>query len=209
MRSYLGPGGHRGTHRFSFRSRDCIGDPEVVGEPGGSPSDPKIAFVAQRSWGEPEGSPLDPGIMTGARRLNPEVLPQILRSLIGTGRLYGNPEVLPQILYTGPEIVWRTVGTVLRLPRQDYYRYLFGFCILPLGSWPLLSSYVVFYFCRKSLTGLEGAGVLGSFDSILRLAIPIPALCLIPISIFCGCATMDMPLFDEGWQGSEVSGDLI
>ncbi|KAF3501410.1 hypothetical protein F2Q69_00042233 [Brassica cretica] len=50
-------------------------------------------------------------------------------------------------------------GTVLRLPRQDYYRYLFGFRILPLGSWPLSSSYAVFYFCRKSLTGLEGAGV--------------------------------------------------
>ncbi|WZZ89030.1 hypothetical protein YC2023_117609 [Brassica napus] len=50
-------------------------------------------------------------------------------------------------------------GTVLRLPRQDYYRYLFGFRILPLGSWPLSSSYAVFYFCRKSLTGLEGDGV--------------------------------------------------
>ncbi|KAF2602772.1 hypothetical protein F2Q70_00026271 [Brassica cretica] len=50
-------------------------------------------------------------------------------------------------------------GTVLHLPRQDYYRYLFGFCILPLGSWLLSSSYDVFYFCRKSLTGLDGAGV--------------------------------------------------
>ena len=64
----------------------------------------------------------------------------------------------------GPEVPWEPgifvfAGTVLRLPRQDYYRYLFGFCILPLGSWPLSSSYVVFYFCRKSLTGLEGAGV--------------------------------------------------
>ncbi|KAF2569872.1 hypothetical protein F2Q70_00026059 [Brassica cretica] len=50
-------------------------------------------------------------------------------------------------------------GTVLRLPRQDYYRYLFGFHILPFGRWPLSSSYAVLYFCRKSLTGLEGAGV--------------------------------------------------
>ncbi|KAF3509004.1 hypothetical protein F2Q69_00006442 [Brassica cretica] len=50
-------------------------------------------------------------------------------------------------------------GTVLRLPRQDYYRYLFGFCILPLGSWPLSSFYDVFYFGKKSLTSLEGAGV--------------------------------------------------
>ncbi|KAF2582196.1 hypothetical protein F2Q68_00005846 [Brassica cretica] len=45
------------------------------------------------------------------------------------------------------------------VPRQDYYRYMFGFHILPLGSWPLSSSYAVFYFCRKSLTGLEGAGM--------------------------------------------------
>ncbi|KAF3550471.1 hypothetical protein DY000_02007599 [Brassica cretica] len=50
-------------------------------------------------------------------------------------------------------------GTVLRLPRQDYYRYLFEFRILPLGTWPQSSSYVIFYFYRKSLTGLEGAGV--------------------------------------------------
>ncbi|KAF3528267.1 hypothetical protein DY000_02040272 [Brassica cretica] len=49
--------------------------------------------------------------------------------------------------------------TVLRLPRQDYYWYLFGFRILPLGSWPRSCSYDVFYFCRKSLTGLECAGV--------------------------------------------------
>ncbi|KAF3564339.1 hypothetical protein DY000_02014975 [Brassica cretica] len=94
------------------------------------------------------------------------------------------------------------IRTVVHLPRQDYYRYQFGFRILPLRSLPLSSSCVVFYFCRKSLTGLEGAGVgvmtqvpglrcfprtfhigtlgprcalgrtevLGSFDSILRLA---------------------------------------
>ncbi|KAF3504773.1 hypothetical protein F2Q69_00042273 [Brassica cretica] len=85
---------------------------------------------------------------------------------------------------TGPEIVWGTVGflfrlraliwarislenpeylffagTVLRLPRQDYYQYLFGFRILPLESWPLSISYDVFNFCKKSLTGLEGAGL--------------------------------------------------
>ena len=87
-------------------------------------------------------------------------------------------------MYIGPEIIWETLGflfrsgacirarsslgtrnillfagTVLRLTRQGYYRYLFEFRILPLGSWPLSSSYAVFYFCRKSLTGLEGAGV--------------------------------------------------
>ena len=50
-------------------------------------------------------------------------------------------------------------GTVLRLPRQDYYQYLFGFRILPLESWPLSISYDVFNFCKMSLTGLEGAGL--------------------------------------------------
>ncbi|KAF3547555.1 hypothetical protein DY000_02006754 [Brassica cretica] len=69
----------------------------------------------------------------------------------------------PKIFDWNPEAIGEpggsSLGTVLRLPRQDYYRYLFGFRILPLGSWPLSSSYVVFYFCRKSLTGLEGAGV--------------------------------------------------
>ena len=50
----------------------------------------------------------------------------------------------------GPGVPWEPkifvfVGTMLHLPRQDYYRYLFGFRILPLGSWPLSSSYDVFY----------------------------------------------------------------
>ncbi|KAF3499197.1 hypothetical protein F2Q69_00042533 [Brassica cretica] len=57
------------------------------------------------------------------------------------------------------EAIGEPGGTVLRLPRQDYYRYLFGFRILPLGSWPLSISCAVFYFCRKSVTGLEGADV--------------------------------------------------
>ncbi|KAF3540643.1 hypothetical protein F2Q69_00021410 [Brassica cretica] len=60
-------------------------------------------------------------------------------------------------------------GTVLRLPRQDYYRYLFGFRIMPLGSWPLSSSYDVFYFYRKSLTCLERAGV-GVVTQVLGFA---------------------------------------
>ncbi|KAF2574167.1 hypothetical protein F2Q70_00003883 [Brassica cretica] len=84
-----------------------------------------------------------------------------------TRRSCGNPEVPsdPEVVFRtlrsnkDPEVVWEPRGTVLHLPRQDYSRYLFGFLILPLGSWPLSSSYDVFYFCRKSLTGLEGAGV--------------------------------------------------
>ncbi|KAF2547617.1 hypothetical protein F2Q70_00021537 [Brassica cretica] len=62
-----------------------------------------------------------------------------------------------------PEFSWEArifgfAGTVLRLPRQDYYWYLFGSRILPLGSWQLSSSYAAFYFCRKSLSDLGGAG---------------------------------------------------
>ncbi|KAF3508995.1 hypothetical protein F2Q69_00006449 [Brassica cretica] len=65
----------------------------------------------------------------------------------------------PEIFDWNPEAIGEPGGTVLLLPRQDYYWYLFGFRILPLGSWPLSSSYAVFYFYKKSLTGLEGAGV--------------------------------------------------
>ncbi|KAF3579933.1 hypothetical protein DY000_02030782 [Brassica cretica] len=111
--------------------------------------------------------------------------------------------------FQDPETAWGPEGTVFRLTRQDYYRYLFGFRILPLGSWPLSSYYVVFYFCRKSLTSLEGAGmgvmtqvpgfaafheprcalgctwVLGSFDSTLRLAQTQSCFILIPIVAPC------------------------
>ncbi|WZZ70840.1 hypothetical protein YC2023_082210 [Brassica napus] len=105
--------------------------------------------------------------------LDPEVI--LSRTVSWTQRWFGNPEVVlnPEISFgpggrfepggyerpLGPNTSWGPEGTVLRLPRQDYSRYLFGFRILPLGSWPLSSSYDVFYFCRKSLTGLEGAGV--------------------------------------------------
>ncbi|KAF2557695.1 hypothetical protein F2Q68_00016353 [Brassica cretica] len=64
----------------------------------------------------------------------------------------------------GPEFTWEPemfgfTETLLHLPRQDYYRYLFGFRILPLGSWPLPSSYAAFYFCMKSILDLGGAGM--------------------------------------------------
>ncbi|KAF2536553.1 hypothetical protein F2Q68_00021111 [Brassica cretica] len=104
---------------------------EAVLEPGGL--DPEIAV-----WNpeEPGGSSLDPEIFDW----KPEAI--------------GEPGV------SSLDFMHRTRNrTVLRLPRQDYYWYLFGFRIPPLGSWPLSSSYDVFYFCRKSLTGLEGAGV--------------------------------------------------
>ncbi|KAF3546318.1 hypothetical protein DY000_02006764 [Brassica cretica] len=82
-----------------------------------------------------------------------------LRSCKSTGCSFRSGDHNRTLAYLDPEVVWEPEGTVLRHPRQGYYRYLFGFHILPLGSWPLSSSYAVFYFCRKSLTGLKGAGV--------------------------------------------------
>ncbi|KAF3532097.1 hypothetical protein DY000_02039915 [Brassica cretica] len=83
------------------------------------------------TW-EPVGFPLDLGIMIGARRLYED--PKILRTLMPDRNL----EVLPQILRSllGPR---RLSGNPEKLATS--------------------SSYDVFYFCRKSLTGLEGAGV--------------------------------------------------
>ncbi|KAF3536204.1 hypothetical protein F2Q69_00023033 [Brassica cretica] len=124
-----------------FGTRRLSKDPKVIWEPG-VPSDPEVVFRTRR--------------LLGTRRfhLDPEVV-------LNPG-LYKNLEVyLFQALrsFQDPKTEWGPEGTVLCLPKQDYYRYLFGFRILPLGSWPRSSSYVVFYFCRKSLTGLEGAGV--------------------------------------------------
>ncbi|KAF3486400.1 hypothetical protein F2Q69_00052741 [Brassica cretica] len=138
--------------RGCVRTRRSSGNPEVFldheitfGTRRDSSLDHETRFGTQRPYGnqevleiEPEGSSLDSEIFAW------------------------NPEIVG--LYTGPEFPWEPeiyvfAGTVLRLPRQDYYRCQFGFRILPLGSWPLSSSYVVFYFCRKSLTGLEGVGM--------------------------------------------------
>ena len=47
-------------------------------------------------------------------------------------------------------------GTVLHLPRKDYYWYMFGSRLMPLGSWPLSISYVACSFCRKPLLDLGG-----------------------------------------------------
>ena len=45
-------------------------------------------------------------------------------------------------------------GTVFRLPRRDYYRYLLGFCILPLGSWSLSTSWCCMLSRQKPLSYL-------------------------------------------------------
>ncbi|KAF2577196.1 hypothetical protein F2Q68_00004634 [Brassica cretica] len=123
---------------------EVILNPEVVWEPGGF-SGPggrfelgEVVLNPKVVW-EPEGSfwtrrfLLDPEIV-----LNPEVAldPKVV---LNPG-LYKNLEVyLFQALrsFQDPETAWGPEGTVLRLPRQDYSRYLFGFRILPLGSWPL------------------------------------------------------------------------
>ncbi|KAF3551720.1 hypothetical protein DY000_02006721 [Brassica cretica] len=147
----------------TFRTRRLSKDPEVIWEPGGC---------------------FGPGGRLRTRRFL-----QTLRSYLGprgrirTRRSFKNPEVPsdledPEVIlnpgydknlevylfqtlrsFQDPETAWGPEGTILCLPRQDCSWYLFGFRILPLGSWPLSSSYVVFYFCGKSLTGLEGAGV--------------------------------------------------
>ncbi|KAF3581744.1 hypothetical protein DY000_02030722 [Brassica cretica] len=98
-------------------------------------------------------SPLDPKIVSGPG------------GLVRTGRSFGNPEALRS--FQDPETAWGPEGIVLRLPRQDCYRYLLGFRILPIRSWPLSSSYPVFYFCRKSLTGLEGSEVSGDLIQLV------------------------------------------
>ncbi|KAF2570179.1 hypothetical protein F2Q70_00004156 [Brassica cretica] len=168
LRSYFGPRGRIRTWR-------SFGNPEV-------PSDPEVVFKTRRSFGNPE-VPSDPEVVFRTRRSfgnsevpsDPEVVFRTRRSYLGPEEVVSNPEVAldPEVIlnpevaldlevlrsFQDPETAWGPEGTVLRLPRQDYSRYLFGFSILSLGSRPLSSSYVVFYFCRKSLTGLEGAGV--------------------------------------------------
>ncbi|KAF3500548.1 hypothetical protein F2Q69_00042906 [Brassica cretica] len=137
---------HKGAGLF-LRSGDRIGalmhlDPEVAWEPGES-------YMAFEVMLAPGG--LDPEIVVW----NPDVMTPMRPRLQRGSNSFRNPE-----------------ATVLRLPRQDYYRYQFGFRILPLRSLPLSSSCAVFYFCRKSLTGLEGAGV--------GVMTQVPGLCCFP-----------------------------
>ncbi|KAF2613854.1 hypothetical protein F2Q70_00011209 [Brassica cretica] len=131
-------------------------DPEVVEEPGGFSLTIRSLFETLRS-GDRIGTLvyLDPEAFEAVSKpeiFDPEIAVWNPEEPVGSS-------LDPEIFDWNPEAIREPGGTVLRLPRQDYYWYLFGFCILPLGSWPLSSSYAVFYFCKKSLTGLEGAGV--------------------------------------------------
>ncbi|KAF2604363.1 hypothetical protein F2Q70_00026031 [Brassica cretica] len=137
-------------------SLDRVWDPEVPVRPRGLLSGPGGLF--SRSWDRDWG----PEAMPSRLCWNPEVW--IRRLLVGTRRFF-------EVVMT-PMRPRLHRGTILYLPRQDYYRYLFGFRILPLGSWPFSSSYAVFYFCRKSLTSLEGAGV--------GVMTQVPGLCYFP-----------------------------
>ncbi|KAF3567846.1 hypothetical protein DY000_02015628 [Brassica cretica] len=138
LRSRLGPGGPWGPYQTT---QSVIWDPEVFslgpGTETGAWRQWVLSFLLESYWALE--AMLEPG------GLDPEII-------------VWNPEILRSFDWNS-ETMEEPGGTVLRLPRKDYYRYLFGFRILPLGSWPLSSSYAVFYFCRKSLTGLEGAGV--------------------------------------------------
>ncbi|KAF2572470.1 hypothetical protein F2Q70_00002765 [Brassica cretica] len=167
--SVIGPGGHMRIQGFSLRSGDRIGplvylDPKVVWEIEKVWIRRSLVgtrrFGSGDRWLEPEG--LDPEIAgwnpeePRGSSLDPEILGLEPGGYGGTRR-YG-ARIRTRSSF-GTQNVLFFARTVLRLSRQDYYRYLFGFRILPLGSWPLSSSYAVFYFCRKSLTCLEGAGV--------------------------------------------------
>ncbi|KAF2615415.1 hypothetical protein F2Q70_00011208 [Brassica cretica] len=134
-------------------------DPEVVEEPGGFSLTIRSLFETLRS-GDRIGTLvyLDPEAFEAVSEpgvFDPEIA-------VWNPEEPGGSSLDPEIFDWNPEAIREPGGTVLRLPRQDYYWYLFGFCILPLGSWPLSSSYAVFYFCKKSLTGLEGADVVRS-----------------------------------------------
>ncbi|KAF3602965.1 hypothetical protein F2Q69_00034938 [Brassica cretica] len=148
-----GPGGRLGTRRFLQNLRSYLGSGGRF-EPRGC-SEPEGRLGTRRFLLDPEVI-LNPKVSFGPRgRFKPG-------GCSGPGGRFepGGPEIFSgheECLGTRRFLI--TWGTVLRLPRQDYSRNLFGFHILLLGSWPLSSSYDVFYFCRKSLTGLEGAGV--------------------------------------------------
>ncbi|KAF3558391.1 hypothetical protein F2Q69_00014127 [Brassica cretica] len=162
----LGPGTEAGARRRWFPL-----DPEIVSGPWciwtlRSCGDPE-AFVAMLEPGgldpeiagwnpeEPEGSSLDPEIL-----------------LIGTQRLWGNPEAMGE-----PR------GTVLRLPRQDYYRKSLtgfegagvgvmtqvpGLCCFPPRSVLIQVLFTLVLWGPQCVLGCTG--VLGSFESIPRLA---------------------------------------
>ncbi|KAF3504114.1 hypothetical protein F2Q69_00042161 [Brassica cretica] len=151
------------------------GDPEIVSGPRGLYLDPEVAWepgedvlppVLRSKWNvvvydaslfvgyvRTRGSSGDPEVSR-----SPEVIFESCDCIRDPEVSLDHPEIVsgPRGLYLDPEVAWEPGGTILRLPRQGYYRYLFGFRILPLGSWPLSRSYVVFYFCRKSLTSFRG-----------------------------------------------------
>ncbi|KAF3607172.1 hypothetical protein DY000_02048444 [Brassica cretica] len=79
-----------------------------------------------------------------------------------TRRLFlGNPWLLDPEVFDRTRSLWTL--------RRGHYRYLLGFRILPLGSWPLSSSRAARCFCRKPLSDLEGAGMGENLSARLTL----------------------------------------
>ncbi|KAF3602098.1 hypothetical protein F2Q69_00036368 [Brassica cretica] len=141
-----GPGYHVGTRGSPF-DLEIVSGPRVMWEPGGSPFDPEIVsgpgghIVLNPEVSFGPGGRFEPGGFSGhGGRLGTPKVPSGPRDRLGTRRFLLDPEDISNLeVALDPEVVWepggssRPGGTVLRLPRQDY--------------------------SRKSLTGLEGAGV--------------------------------------------------
>ncbi|KAF3604353.1 hypothetical protein F2Q69_00035201 [Brassica cretica] len=183
--SVIGPGGCMRIHGFSLRSGDRIG-----------------ALVY-----------LDPEVVVGTRRS--------FRDRFGSGdRLVGTRRFFEVVMTPMRPRLHR--GTVLRLPRQDYYwksltclvgagvgvmTQVPGLCCFPPRSVLIQVLFTLVLWGPRCALGCTG--VLGSFDSKLRLA--HTHSCFMSHTRFdslwachCGHAT-----FCKGWPGSEVSGDLI
>ncbi|KAF3517452.1 hypothetical protein DY000_02060116 [Brassica cretica] len=158
------------------------GNPEVVGEPKGSPLDPEIIFGTRRfffrSWDhdwspvamwEPEDSSIDPEIRFGSRRP------------------YGNPE--------GPYSAF--LGKTTTCTCSDL-----AFCRSEAGHYRVLTQVPDFTAFHVWIS--RGYEVRPEFCTFAPWTPMRPRL-----HRGFRRATVDVPLFDKGLPGSEVSGDLI
>ncbi|KAF2586056.1 hypothetical protein F2Q70_00036163 [Brassica cretica] len=175
------------------------GDPEVIGEPGGRPIDPEIASGTRRSLGNPK----EPG----GSSLDPEIFDWIPEAIFGTRRFF-------LIFYTLDPKSYGEVWVSSLDQGLAYGKSLTCLEGAGVGVMTQVPGFAAFHVWRSRVLIAPCFQVVLTAYSGLR--IPIPALCLIPIAFFCvgvplwtchcGRATLDVPLFDEGWPGS---GDLI
>ncbi|KAF3506947.1 hypothetical protein F2Q69_00006014 [Brassica cretica] len=125
-----------------------------------------------RTWRSrlgPGGSSLDPGIMTGAQRF-------FDRSGDRSWNLEepGGSSLDLEILDWNPDAIWEHRGTVLHLPRQDYYRKsLTGLEDAGVGVMTQVPGFAAFHVWRTRgpRCALGCTGVLGSFDNTQVLLI--------------------------------------